>query len=210
MFSILQITVLDLYQFLAIFLKQNSTCVFPSFSPTVQKWYGVYIHVHTWVYPLYILLMFLWSVCRCRRMDSGCVCVCGWGYGCVCTCVCKSPWPCSGCSSRRGAGGIGAFISPLSGCRKSNARWESSWQQFSSDRSAALLQFMTKEFTTRQSQSQYRDKYSPSTRSCPLLYQAFGLTVITPVVNPLTRGEEKGRKGTLLQVCAQDLWTQVD
>lgn len=89
------------------------------------------------------------------------------------------------------AGGVGAFISPLSGCRKSNARWESSWQQFSSDRSAALLQFMTKEFTTRQSQSQYRDKYSPSTRSCPPLYQAFGLTVITPAVNPLTRGEEK-------------------
>lgn len=87
--------------------------------------------------------------------------------------------------------GWGAFISPLSGSRKSNARWELSWQQFSSDRSAALFQFMTKEFTTRQSQSQYRDKYSPSTRSCPPLYQAFGLTVITPTVNPLTRGEEK-------------------
>jgi len=61
---------------------------------------------------------------------------------------------------------------------------------------------MTKEFTTQQSQSQYRDKYSPSTRSCPPLYQAFGLTVITPVVNPLTRGKKRPS--------ALDLWTQVD
>lgn len=121
----------------------------------------------------------------------------------VCGCVCVWPrWPCSCCCSRRGAGGTGAFISPLSGCRKSNARWESSWQQFSLDRSAALLQFMTKEFTTRQSQSQYYDKYYPSTRFCTPLYQAFGVTVITPAVNPLTRGEERRRTGTLLQVSA--------
>lgn len=144
-----------------------------------------------------------WCVCAVRVAAKGWT-LAGW------VCV-KISWPCSPCSSRhRGAGGSRAFISPLSGCRKSNARWESSWQQFSSDRSAALLQFMTKEFTTRQSQSQYRDKYSPSTRSCPPLYQAFGLTVITPVVNPLTRGEQRGRKGTLLQVSALDLWTWED
>lgn len=115
----------------------------------------------------------------------------------------KCPQPCSRCCSRRQVGKVGAFISPLSGCKKSNARWESSWQQFSSDRSAALLQFMTKEFTTRQSQSQYRDKYSPSTRSCPPLYQAFGLTVITPAVNPLTRGEEGRKRHSAPGLCAE-------
>lgn len=145
---------------------------------------------------LYFFSFFYWYVWKCKL----------WFCRCRMTlCVCECPWPCSCCCSRRQAGEVGAFISPLSGCKKSNARWESSWQQFSSDRSAALLQFMTKEFTTRQSQSQYRDKYSPSTRSCPPLYQAFGLTVITPAVNPLTKGEERGGKGTLLQISTLDL-----
>lgn len=61
-------------------------------------------------------------------------------------------WSCShscsrwaGRSERKGAC-VGRYLSPLSGPRKSNAHWKSSWQQFSSDQSAALLQFVTKKF----------------------------------------------------------------